>query len=201
MTPSLASTLEGGAEGLGREEWSNVPRLHTELTSSELKWGEGQFRGRWRGVLGRVRRQPRKTTDALVRGPFLFRRTISSSMIDLQVTTTSCLCGMPPVEWTQPCSMWERQDGFFACDSLGEGLQDRELLGGPPIGLRSCSNTTPAAHHFLVATGTRCIDLQSSRPVLASCWLTAVLEVQGTLSNGFAISSTGSSKARTHPEA
>lgn len=97
MTPSLASTLEGGAEGLGREEWSNVPRLHTELTSSELKWGEGQFRGRWRGALGRVRRQPRKTTDALVRGPFLFRRTISSSMIDLQVATTPCLRGMPPV--------------------------------------------------------------------------------------------------------
>lgn len=37
----------------------------------ELVWGEGQFRGRWRGALGRVRRQPRQKQQA-AQGPVSF---------------------------------------------------------------------------------------------------------------------------------
>lgn len=206
MTPSLVwSTLEGGAERLGREEWSNVPRLHTELTSSELEWGEGQFRGRWRGALGRVRRQPRKTTGALVRGPFLFRRIISSmqrcsywiffirAIIEPLVNTTSCLsAARQSSEWTQPCSRWERQDGQLACDSLGEGFQDRELLGGTLNRATFMLQQNPGCASVLVATG---FDLQSSRPALASRWVVPVLVLLGTSCDGFAINSTGSSKA------
>lgn len=70
---------------------------------------------------------------------------------DLQVTPAlvSLLRSVSCRNGTQPCPLWERQDGPCACDSLGEGFQDRELWGhgGPSMGLHSCSNKNPAAHH------------------------------------------------------
>jgi hypothetical protein len=41
-------------------ECSNVPRLHTELSSSELEWEEGQLPWQMAGCSGSQRRQPRK---------------------------------------------------------------------------------------------------------------------------------------------
>lgn len=94
------------------------------------------------------------------------------SMISKSVLSRVSAVGCQLSRWAQPCSPWQRQDGLFACDSLGEGFQDRELLEGPSIGLHSCSNKNPSCASLLVATG---IDLQSSRPLLASRCLISCL--------------------------
>lgn len=70
------------------------------------------------------------------------------------------------------CSVWVRQDGSFACDSLGEG---------PSVGLPQAP-TRPSRASLLVATN---VDLQPTGPFLASRWLVRYLGCMESAADGF----------------
>lgn len=56
-----------------------------------LSGERGSFRGRWRGVLGHERRQPRKPAGDSLRGPFLFRRVYPPQASKLWCSHCHCL--------------------------------------------------------------------------------------------------------------
>lgn len=180
-TPSqvINPTLEGGgAEGLGREKWSNVPRLHTELTSlsSSGERGSSVADGGVLWVAYVVSQEKQQAPSSGVRFFFVVLSSMlrCSHCISLLRVITSLPKSLLPRVFAgcrnghSPARCGSDKTGPLLVTALARGSKIVGSLNRATFMLQQ----KPSCASLLVALG---IDLQSSRPVLASRWLVPCL--------------------------